>query len=305
MKHRTLGRTGLSVGVVGLGTWQLGGEWGKTFEQAEVDAMFARARDLGVNLVDTAECYGDHLSERLVGRAIENVGGDRGDWVICSKFGHEFNGPFDRDEPREPADVRRQTEDSLRALRTDYIDLQQYHSWGDDEFFRDDVLAELHKLKDEGKIRHLANSVGGNGNVRQVAASAERGIEAVQIIYNRLDRTPEREVFDVCREQGLGVLARVPLASGYLSGKYRPGHDFDPGEVRGRHGRAKSDEKLREAEDVRRNEYEREVDPSRVSMATWALAWCLRNPAVTCVIPGVKSVGQVESNSAAAELVEG
>ena len=303
MRHRTLGSTGLSVSVVGLGTWQLGGEWGKTFEQSEVDAMFARARELGVNLVDTAECYGDHLSEKFVGQAIENVGGDRGDWVICSKFGHKFNAPFDRDEPREPADVRRQTEDSLRALRTDHLDLQQYHSWGDDEFFRDDVLAELHKLKDEGKVRHLANSVGSNGNVKQVAASQEREIGAIQIIYNRLDRTPEEAVFDVCREQNLGVLARVPLASGYLSGKYRPGHKFDSDEVRGRHGQEKSDEKLREAERVRADEYEREVDPSKVSMATWSLAWCLRNPAVTCVIPGVKSVEQVESNAAAADLV--
>ena len=301
MKYRTLGKTNLRVSVVGLGTWQFGGEWGEPPAADDVAAMFRRGQELGVNLIDTAECYGDHRSEALIGEAIEQLG-NRNRWIIASKFGHKFHGNFDRTEPRSPADVREQTEASLKALRTDVIDLHQYHSWGDDKFFDEDVVAELHKLRDEGKVRHLANSVGSNANVKQVAASEKMELEAMQIIYNRLDTTPEQEVFDVCREQNLGVLARVPLASGYLSGKYKPGHQFDENEVRGRHGQAKSDEKLREAEQVRVDEYEKQVDASTVSMASWALAWCLKHPAVTCVIPGVKNVGQVESNAAAADL---
>ena len=89
MHYRTLGSTGLRVSVIGIGTWQFGGEWNKDFKQDEVDAMFARGKELGINLIDTAECYGDHLSESLIGKAVEK---DRKDWVIASKFGHEFHG---------------------------------------------------------------------------------------------------------------------------------------------------------------------------------------------------------------------
>ncbi len=294
MKYRILGKTGVKVSVIGIGTWQFGGEWGKTFTQEEVDAMFRRGSDLGINLVDTAECYGDHLSESLVGKAIE---GEREKWVIATKFGHKFTGNFQRAEPRSPADVRQQLEDSLKALRTDYIDLYQYHSWGDEQFFDDDVLAELRKMLDEGKIRHLGNSVGKNDNVRQVGASSERSIEFIQIVYNRLDRAPEETTFPICIEQNLGVLARVPLASGLLSGKYQPGHQFDPGEVRGRQKAEQRDARLREVQQIAQNEV-----PRGVNMATWALAWCLQHPAVTSVIPGCKTVEQVESNASAADL---
>src|SRR3954447_20833025 len=131
MKYRRLGRTGIKVSVVGVGTWQFGGEWGKDFTQDEVDRMLRRARDLGINLMDTAECYGDHLSESLIGNAIR---GDRESWVIATKFGHKFHGYMNRTEPRSAADVRVQLEDSLRALRTDYIDIYQYHSVRNGEF---------------------------------------------------------------------------------------------------------------------------------------------------------------------------
>jgi len=295
MKYRTLGSTGLDVSVVGVGTWQFGGEWGQTFCQADVNAIFDAARATDINLIDTAECYGDHLSEQLTGAAIRH---DRGRWVIATKFGHKFHAPFERSEPRRPRDVVQQLEDSLRALRTDVVDIWQYHSWSDDTFFDEDVVAVAHKLKDQGKIRYLGNSVGSNTNVRQVEASRRMGIEVIQIIYNRLSTEPEETTFPVCIEQNLGVLARVPLASGYLSGKYKPGHVFDPQEVRGRHDAEARDRKLAQAQQIQRDEV-----PPGVDMAAWALAWCLRHPAVTCVIPGCKSAGQVHANAAAAALV--
>lgn len=277
-----------------MGTWQFGGEWGKTFDPAEVSAMFDAARDAGINLIDTAECYGDHTSEALIGQAIER---DREKWVVCTKFGHHFVGPFERTEPRRPADVLEQLHASLSALRMDHVDVLQYHSWGDDQFFDDDVLAVLNKAKADGKVRHLGNSVGKNTNVRQVGASRERGIEVVQVIYNRLDRNPEATIFPYCRDQDLGVLARVPLASGLLSGKYRPGHEFPPGDVRSRwKGMVEGDEKHRELEAARR-----EV-PAGVDMAVWALAWCLQHLAVSAVIPGCKNVDQVKANASAADL---
>src|SRR3954447_13318541 len=120
MKYRRLGRTGIKVSVVGVGTWQFGGEWGKDFTQDEVDRMFDRARDLGVNLIDTAECYGDHLSESLIGNAIAR---DREKWVVATKFGHRFHGYMNRTDARSAKDAIEQLEGSLRALRTDYIDV--------------------------------------------------------------------------------------------------------------------------------------------------------------------------------------
>lgn len=281
--------------MVGVGTWQFGGEWNKTFDQAEVDAMFRRAGELGINLIDTAECYGDHLSEQLIGRAVSH---ERGKWVIATKFGHKFHGHMNRSEPRTPRDVIEQTEASLKALRTDYVDLQQYHSWGDEQFFDDDVLAALLKLKDQGKVRYIGNSVSKNTNTKQIGASKARGIETIQIIYNRLDRAPEAEALPLCLQQNLGVLARVPLASGYLSGKYGVGATFAPGDVRSGWKREDLDKRAIEAQRIAREEV-----PPGVDMAQWALAWCLQNPAVTCVIPGCKSVEQVEKNAGAANLV--
>ena len=295
MKYRTLGSTGMPVSVIGVGTWQFGGEWGKDFQQPEVNAIFDEARACGINLIDTAECYGDHLSEQFVGAAIEK---DRARWVLATKFGHKFHGFKNRTEPRTPEDVRQQLEDSLRALRTDYIDLYQYHSWGDDQFFDDDVLAVLHEAKDAGKVRHIGNSVGKNTNEGQVEASQRRNIEAVQIVYNRLDQGPaESRVFDICREQNLGVLARVPMASGYLSGKYGIGAKFQSDDVRSEHNPERVRSILEQVEQIQRDEV-----PDDAPMAQWALAWCLKHEAVTCVIPGCKNPEQVASNAAAADL---
>ena len=297
MKFTTLGKTNQEVSVVGLGTWQFGGEWGVTYTPETVKPIFDAARDCGINLIDTAECYGDHLSESLVGSAIES---DRDNWFLATKFGHDYLGRFERSEPRGANDVKRQLEDSLVALRTDRIDLYQYHSWGDDEVYADDVQAVLLKAKDEGKVRFLGNSVQTKGDMSpQIAKCTEHQIDAIQIVYNRLTRSPEEKSFPLCQQQNLGVLARVPLASGYLTGKYKPGHHFDADEIRGkRDQQADRDKLLAEAEKIQAEEV-----PEGVEMAQWAIAWCLKNPVVSCVIPGVKNPDQVRSNAAAVELL--
>src|SRR5207248_10735001 len=125
MKYRILGKANLRVSVIGIGTWQLGGEWGKSFTQDEVNAMFDKAKELGINLIDTAECYGDHLSESLIGQAVKK---ERSKWIIATKFGHKFHSFMNRTDERDMPQVREQLEASLRALQTDYIDLYQYHS---------------------------------------------------------------------------------------------------------------------------------------------------------------------------------
>jgi len=295
MKYRKLGKTAMPVSVVGVGTWQLGGEWGKIFEQCEVDAMLGKAADLGINLIDTAECYGDHLSEELVGRAVK---GRRDKWIIATKFGHKFTGLFERDDLFGPQQVQRQLEDSLKALQTDCIDLYQFHS-GTDEMFQTPGLWEmLQKQVDSGKIRHLGISISKrHGSIYQADMASDVGAEAVQVVYNRIHRGPEEQIFDSCIRQSIGVLARVPLASGFLSGKYAKGSQFDDTDVRGVW--QNQDDRNKAVEQI---ESLRAQIPEGVPMAQWALAWCLQHPAVTCVIPGCKTIEQVESNARAADL---
>jgi len=302
MKYRRLGKTNLRVSVVGVGTWQYGGEWGKDFTQGEVDAIFDKARDIGINLIDTAECYGDHTSEAFIGNAVRR---DRDKWIIATKFGHVFHGPFNRTDERSAKDVRLQVEASLKALRTDHVELLQYHSVRDEEFFDTAVRDEIAKLVREGTVRFVGNSIGNAGIAadgfnHQAARSSEFNVAALQVIYNRLDRRPDTgkpSVFDAARQQDLAVLSRVPLASGLLSGKYKPGATFPPGDVRAQKKREELDEKLREVEQIRKTEV-----PANADMASWALAWCLQHPAVTSVIPGCKSAEQVEKNANAAQL---
>jgi len=298
MKYRRLGSTNLRVSVIGMGTWQFGGEWGKDFSQDEADRMLARAKELGINLVDTAECYGDHTSETLIGNYLARTG-RREDWVIATKFGHHFKGLNDRDTVYDPADVVKQLNGSLRALRTDYVDVYQFHSGNDEQFNTPGLWEALAEQKRMGKVRHLGISISSTReNLNQTEAAPGKGAEVIQVLYNRLDRGPEQRVLPACRRLDLGVLARVPLASGYLSGKYKPGAQFTPSDVRSTQDRQKVDEKLREVQRIARDEV-----PAGADMARWALAWCLRHEAVTSVIPGCKDLKQVEANAAAAELV--
>lgn len=285
----------MDVSVVGVGTWQFGGEWGRDYTQTEADAIIDAAREVGINLIDTAECYGDHLSERLVGGAIKR---DREKWIVATKFGHHFNARYDRDSLWSADEVRSQLEDSLRCLKTDYIDLYQFHSGGDEVFDNEELWSMLAKQMQAGKVRHLGISIGSNKNDYQTGKAEAVGAQAIQVVYNRLDRAPEEKVLPLCVKHNLGVLARVPLASGFLSGKYRAGATFPDSDVRSLRERERIDSALKEVEQIRANEV-----PEGVEMAGWALAWCLKHEAVTCVIPGCKDPDQVRANAAAAELL--
>ncbi|MBD0380043.1 aldo/keto reductase [Paenibacillus sedimenti] len=296
MKYRRLGKTELKVSIVGVGTWQFGGEWGLDYTQAEADAILDQAAELGINLIDTAECYGDHLSESFIGCYLSRR--KREDWVVATKFGHHFHDRFTRTDSFSAEDVVKQLDASLKALQTDYIDLYQFHSGPDAVFDNDELWTTLDKQIQEGKIRHLGTSIGSNANIHQTDASSKVNSQAIQVVYNRLDRAPEELVFPSCQRQDLGVLARVPLASGYLSGKYKPGAVFGATDVRHRHDQEATRLKLEEVQRIQKEEV-----PEGMDMAKWALAWCLKHDAVTSVIPGCKNPEQVIANASATELI--
>ena len=296
MHYRRLGSTDLRVSVIGIGTWQFGGEWGRQYTQGEVDAILDQAERSGINLIDTAECYGDHHSEKLIGDYLARH--ERSRWIVASKFGHHFNGFLNRDDRFSAADVLKQLDDSLRALRVEAIDLYQFHS-GPDALFQDQILWEtLAAQQRDGKIRHLGISILGKGSELQAQQARNVGAEALQVIYNRLDRRPEKLYFPLAKRDNLGILARVPLASGLLSGKYQPGTTFPSNEVRGTFETERLKADLVEVERIKHEEV-----PAGVSMAQWALAWCLKNPIVSAVIPGCKDPQQVRSNAEAADLL--
>ena len=296
MKYRVLGRTGLKVSVVGVGAWQLGGEWGKAFTQAEVDAILDRAAECGVNLVDTAECYGDHLSERLIGDYLSRRDRDR--WILATKFGHAFGGFMRREDRFGADDVRAQLIASLRALRTDRIDIYQFHSGPDGAFLDDGLRAALEDARRSGMVRNLGVSIRSSGSEVQAREAFGRGYGVLQVVYNRLDARAESEVFPYARRHGLGVLARVPLASGLLAGGHGAAAEFGPDDYRSTLGADEIARRVREAERIVGEEL-----PMGVSPARWALAWCLRDPVVTAVIPGAKSPEQAAENASAADLL--
>jgi aryl-alcohol dehydrogenase-like predicted oxidoreductase len=296
MKYRTLGRTGLKVSVVGVGTWQLGGEWGKPFTQAEVDAILDRAAEAGINLIDTAECYGDHLAERLIGDYLSRRGRDR--WIVATKFGHRFNGFMDRTDGFTAGDARAQLIASLKALRTDRIDLYQFHSGPDEAFLDDGLRIFLDDARRSGMVRNVGLSIRGAGSELQTREAFGRGYGVLQVVYNRIDTRAESAVFPTARRYNLGILARVPLASGLLGGKYEAGERFGPDDFRSTLGQAEINRRIREAEKLVDEER-----PAGISRARWALAWCLRDPVVTAVIPGAKSPEQVAENASAADLL--
>ena len=297
MIYRTLGRTTLRPSVIGLGTWQFGGEWGVDFTQPEVDAILDAAADSGINFIDTAECYGpDHLSEKLIGNYLARR--DRSRWLVATKFGHHFKSFLDRDDDFSIAGVAAQLDASLRALHVETIDLYQFHSGSDAIFQNQELWTFLAQQKAAGKIRHIGASILQKGSELQAREAAHYGVEALQVFYNRLDRRAEQIYFPYAERDGLGLLARVPLASGLLSGKYKPGTTFAGNDVRAKFDAEKLKRDLAEVDRLAQTEV-----PAGVPMAQWAMAWCLQNPLVTAIIPGSKNAAQVRANAAAADLL--
>jgi aryl-alcohol dehydrogenase-like predicted oxidoreductase len=225
MRYRKLGNSRLEVSVVGLGTWVLGGDhWGKTDDNQSI-ATIRKAIDVGINLIDTAPAYGEGHAEEITGRAIKGL---REKVVIATKCGvHRVGKEFKF--ILKPEEIRKELEHSLRRLDIETIDLYQCH-WPDPDTPIEDTMAEMLKMKDEGKIRYIGVSNFEVPLLRKAIAAAP--VVSLQPHYSLLERKIEKEILPFCREKEVGILAYGSLGSGILTGKYRQPPQFKKGDAR-------------------------------------------------------------------------
>lgn len=300
MEYRELGRTGWKVSAVSFGSWGIGGSWGPV-KDAESLAALHRAVELGVNFFDTADVYGDGRSERLLAQLRRDHGGTI---YIATKAGRRL-------DPHTAAGYNRENlttfvERSLKNLDTEALDLLQLHCPPTEVFYMPEVFGVLDDLVQAGKVRYYGVSV---EKVEQALKAIEYpNVQSVQIIFNMFRHRPSELFFEQAQKRGVGVLARVPLASGMLTGKLessstfasddhraynRQGEAFDRGET---FSGVDYDVGLQAVEELEA------ICPEGMSMVQFALRWILMFDAVTCTIPGVKRPSQAEENFAAADL---
>ena len=300
MEERILGRTGRLVSVVGLGTWQLGADWGEVDED-EALAVLAAAVESGVTFLDTADVYGDGRSERLIGRFLREHGGER--LFVATKMG--------RRAAQEPANYtlanfRAWTDRSRANLGVDTLDLVQLHCPPTPVYSADEVFDALDTLVAEGRAAHYGVSV--ETVDEALAAIARPGVASVQIILNAFRRKPLERVLPAAAEAGVGIVARVPLASGLLSGRYTMDTVFAVDDHRSynRHGEA-----FDVGETFSGVDYQAGVEaaaefagivPAGLPPAQAAIRWVIQQPGVTTVIPGARDVTQAKANAAAADV---
>ncbi|HKH10869.1 MAG TPA: aldo/keto reductase [Rubrobacter sp.] len=301
MNYRSLGETGMRVSEISLGTWAFGGDWG-TVGEDDAYAALNRAIDLGVNFLDTADVYGDGRSERLVGRLLKDRPND--EILVATKAGRRLDPHTAEGYDRE--NLTAFVERSLRNLGVEALDLLQLHCPPTEAYRQDSTFEALDALQESGKLKNYGVSV---EKVEEARMALEYpGVKTVQIIFNVFRQKPAEEFFPLAEERNIGVLARVPLASGLLSGKMAPDRRFDASDHRNfnRNGEAFDrgetfsgvdfETGLRAAEELKG------LVPEGRTLAQFALRWILMHPAVSCAIPGGKNPAQVEDNVAAAEM---
>ena len=283
MRYRSLGRDGPRVPVIGLGAWPIGGGMGR-MEEAEAVRTVRGAIDAGVTLVDTAQAYGP--SEAIVGKALRD--GYRERCFLATKVSGDYS----------PAAVRAAMENSLRALGVDHVDLYQVHSWRGERDPIEETMAAMARLQEEGKTRHLGVS---NFNAAQMEAAASTApFVSSQPCYNMLHRQIEADDLPWCLANGVGNLAHSPLAKGLLTGRYAPGHLFPDDDERSKSPRFQGEIFARSCAVAARLG---EVAAGKgITLVQMAIAWCLRQPAVSCVLVGAKSLEQVLEHLGAAEV---
>ena len=299
MNYRKLGRTGLEVSEVGYGAWGIGKSQWMGAEDDESLRALNRAIDLGLTFIDTALGYGEGHSERLVGKTVRS----REETVhVATKIppkNRVWPAPSGL-HPDEtfPADhVRESTETSLRNLGLETIDVQQFHVWQDEWLGEGDWQEAVEDLKREGKIRHFGVSINDHQPANAIKLIESGLVDTVQVIYNVFDQSPEDELLPACQEHGVGVIVRVPFDEGALTGAITPETTFDEGDFRNDYFR--DDRKRQVHERVRAIVSELGVTEDEI--AEVALRYILSHPAVSTVIPGMRSVRNVERNMRVAD----
>lgn len=295
MRYRTLGKTGFEVSEISLGTWQVGGRWGSKFDHVLAESIIREAIDNGVNFIDTADVYSDGESEKAVGKAVRESGANV---RIATKCGRQINPHVNKGYT--PAVLRGYVEDSLKRLGTDCLDLIQLHCPPTEIYYRPEIFGEFDKLKEEGKILNLGVSV---EKVEEAVKAAEfDNVTTVQIIYNIFRQRPHERFFDLAREKNIGLIIRVPLASGLLSGKFGKETRFAPGDHRffNRNGlmfdKGETFSGVPYDTGLKAVAKLKELFPGDTQLAHVALQWILLREEVSCIIPGASSPDQVRSN---------
>jgi aryl-alcohol dehydrogenase-like predicted oxidoreductase len=296
MNTRRLGRTGFEVSEIGYGAWGIGGTGWLGADDDESLTALRRAIDLGCNLIDTALGYGDGHSEELVGR----IARERDERIYVTTKIPPKNRIWpapDGIDPEEayPADhVIACTEQSLRNTGLDVLDVQQFHVWSDEWAERGTWQEAIARMKDEGKIRAFGVSINDHQPSNALRLIQTGLLDTVQVIYNVFDQSPEDELFPACAEHDIGVLARVPLDEGALTGRIGPSSTSPEGDFRNRY--FGGDRKAQVAERV--DAILDELGIERDALAETALRYVLSAPEVSSVIPGMRSVRNVERNMA-------
>jgi aryl-alcohol dehydrogenase-like predicted oxidoreductase len=300
MRYRKLGRTGLEVSEIGFGAWGIGGDaWHGAEDERSLEAM-RRAVALGVTFVDTAIAYGNGHSEELVGR----VKREHPELIVATKINPaNWQWPALDGQPADdyfPAEhVVARTEQSLRNLGLESIDVQQFHVWSDDWVEQGSWLEGIERLKRDGKIRFFGvslNDAQGNSAVKLVESGL---VDTVQVVYNIFDQAAEQLLFPACERNDVGVIVRVPLDEGGLTGQVRPDTEFEEGDFRRDYFRG--DRKAQVWQRVQA--IAADLGVSIEQMPEVAIRFCLTPPVVSTVIVGMRSPERVETNVAVSDGV--
>jgi aryl-alcohol dehydrogenase-like predicted oxidoreductase len=299
MKKRSFGSTGWQVGEIGFGAWAIGGSWGNVSDR-DAEAALHAALDAGVNFLDTADVYGGGRSERLIAQVLKQRGST--DAIVATKAGRQLN-PHVAEAYTAEA-LTGFVEASLQRLQTESLDLVQLHCPPPEVYYRPEVFGALDRLVEAGKLKHYGVSV---EKVEEAIKALEYPVASVQMIYNIFRQRPAELFFRLAKERQVAVIARVPLASGLLTGKMRADSQFAADDHRAfnRNGEAFDvgetfsgvpfEVGLQAVEELR-------VAIGDVPMAQFALRWILMSEAVTVVIPGARNPDQAVSNARAADL---
>jgi aryl-alcohol dehydrogenase-like predicted oxidoreductase len=296
MKIQQLGKNGPHLSVIGFGAWAIGGPWqwgwGKVDDKESI-ASIHTAIESGINWIDTAAVYGFGHSEKIVAEAIKNI---RDKVFIATKCGFVDDGKGNAVNNNNPESIRKECEDSLRRLKIDVIDLYQIH-WPDENVEVEHSWEMMVKLKEEGKVKYIGVS-NFNVNLLERCMKIEQ-VQSLQPPYSLLNRKVENEILPYCLENGIGVVAYSPMQAGLLSGKFDK-KKIAPDDWRNKSSHFKEPNLSKALEFVER--IRPIADKKNRTVGNLAVAWVLKNPAVTCAIVGARNSGQVIQNVKSADL---